>query len=47
MISTLGDLNDYSNGDISGARLGYRTTGTVATIITSSVVGGPPGMVVS
>lgn len=43
-ISTVNDVIDYDEGKISGARLGYRTTGTVATIITSSAVGGPLGI---
>ena len=43
-LATAGDYVDYKNGDISGLRFGYKTTGTVATIITSSAVGGPVGI---
>jgi hypothetical protein len=41
--NTYNDINDYSNGNLSGARLSYRLGGTAAGIGTSAVIGGEFG----
>ena len=44
-LTTINDLVDYKNGDITGGKFGFRTVGTVTSFAVAGSIGGPTGTV--
>lgn len=44
MLSTLSDIRDVSNGQMSITRMSYRATGTIGSYAAAGAIGGPWGV---